>query len=160
MKRSAMPPRSAPMSRGKPTAARTALKATTATWKPRRDTGPSPRVRALVLARDGHACTCCGGSVFGQVYSIQHRKRRSQGGGNSLPNLITVLGDGTSGCHYRIDSRIDPHDEVAGYTVASWQDPASVPVLYVSAYGSGQMAWLTPDGGLAFECPFEPERAA
>ena len=84
--------------------------------KPPRDTGPDRKTRALVLARDGHACVCCGRSIIGQVYSLQHRKRRSQGGGNSPSNLVTVLGDGTTGCHARIDSRIDPEDAAKGYT--------------------------------------------
>ena len=146
-----------PLQRRTPLRARTPLKAKGASVarKPVQDTGPSRKVRAAVLIRDGYACVCCGGSVIGQVYSLQHRKRRSQGGDNALPNLITVLGDGSQGCHARIDSRIDPHDEAAGYTVRSFDDPAKVPVLYVSAHGSGQMAWLLPDGGLAFECPYE-----
>jgi hypothetical protein len=107
--------------------------------------------------RDGYACACCGQSVIGQVYSLQHRKRRSQGGGNSPSNLLTVLGDGTTGCHARIDSRADPHDEAAGYTVRSFDDPAKVPVMYVSQHGSGFTAWLLPDGGLAFD---DPQREA
>ena len=118
-----------------------------------RDTGPDRKTRALVLARDGYACVCCGHSVIGQVYSLQHRKRRSQGGGNSPANLLTVLGDGTRGCHARIDSRIDPHDEAAGYTVRSTQDPALIGVLYVSEHGSGVLMYLGADGSLAPDPP-------
>lgn len=118
-----------------------------------RNTGPSRKVRELVLARDGHACVCCGRSVIGQPYSLQHRKRRSQGGGNSPSNLVVVLGTGTTGCHERIDSRRDPHDEAAGYTVRSWQDPAMIPVMIASEYGSGITAWLAGDGTYAFEAP-------
>lgn len=153
LKRSPMPQRTTPMRR-------TSLKASTAPRKRQRDTGPTPKVRALVLARDGFACVCCGGSVIGHVYSLQHRKRRSQGGRSDAPNLIVVLGDGSQGCHARIDSREDPHDEAAGYTVRSYDDPARMPVLYVSPHGSGQMAWLLPDGGLAFESPYEGSEAA
>jgi hypothetical protein len=119
----------------------------------RRDTGPSAKVRRMVLERDGYACVCCGRSVIGQVYSLQHRKRRSQGGKNDCTNLIAVLGDGTTGCHARIDSRCDPHDEAKGYTVRSWDDPALIPVMVFSPGGSGTTAWLTLDGKYVFEAP-------
>ena len=93
------------------------------------------------------------GSIIGQRYSIQHRKRRSQGGSNDLPNLLTVLGDGTRGCHARIDSRIDPDDEARGYTVRSWQDPALVPVMLFEPSGSGITVWLTADGRYSTDPP-------
>ena len=122
--------------------------------KPPRDTGPDRKTRALVLARDGHACVCCGRSIIGQVYSLQHRKRRSQGGGNSPSNLVTVLGDGTTGCHARIDSRIDPQDAAKGYTSAQfWEDPARVPVMFFDESGGGFTAWLADDGSLSFDGP-------
>lgn len=117
------------------------------------DTGPDRRTRALVLERDHYRCVCCGVSVIGRRYSLQHRKRRSQGGGNDPSNLITVLGDGTSGCHARIDSRIDPHDEARGYTVRSWQDPALTGVMVFSEDGSGVTAWPTDDGQWSAEPP-------
>jgi hypothetical protein len=110
-------------------------------------------VRALVLERDGRACVCCGRAVIGRRYSLQHRKRRSQGGTSLPSNLLTVLGDGTTGCHARIDSRIDPHDEARGYTVRSGQDPALVPVMVFSEGGSGVLAWATDDGRWVFEAP-------
>jgi hypothetical protein len=129
------------------------VKAKAAPRRQARDTGPSKAVRAAVLARDGFQCVCCGRSVIGQVYSLQHRKRRSQGGGSLASNLITVLGDGTTGCHQRIDSRIDPADEAQGYTVRSWDDPALIPVVFHSEHGSGFTAWLADDGGLLFDDP-------
>jgi hypothetical protein len=106
-----------------------------------------------VLERDGHACVCCGRSVIGQVYSLQHRKRRSQGGTNDPNNLITVLGDGTTGCHQRMDSRRDREDAAKGYTVQSWQDPAEVPVMVSSEHGSGATVYLTSEGTYSYEAP-------
>jgi len=112
---------------------------------PARYTGPDRLTREIVLERDHHACVCCGTSVIGEPYSLQHRKRRSQGGDNSPSNLITVLGTGSTGCHERIDSRRDPADEACGYTVRSWADPAMVPVLVHQADG-GAILWPTDDG--------------
>ena len=121
----------------------------------RRDTGPSRKTRMLVLERDGWACVCCGRSVIGQPYSLQHRKRRSRGGSNDPSNLVVVLGTGTTGCHQRINSRIDPADEAKGYTVRSWDAPAQVPVMLFSEHGSGITAWLWDDGQYHFDGPQE-----
>lgn len=118
-----------------------------------RNTGPSAAVRKLVLERDGFRCVCCGASVIGQPYSLQHRKRRSQGGDNSPSNLVTVLGTGTTGCHERIDSRRDPEDEAKGYTVRSWDDPLLIPVMIFSPHGSGAAVWLTDSGEYSTEDP-------
>lgn len=125
--------------------------------RPAKDTGPSRKVRSLVYARDGHACVCCGQSVIGRPHSIGHRIRRSQGGTNEMPNLLTFLGLGNGlfpgDHHFRIDSRQDPHDHAKGYQLESWQDPAAEGVMYSSPDGSGITAWLEPDGGLSFEDP-------
>jgi hypothetical protein len=122
----------------------------TAAWHPPQvsDTGPDRKTRLLVLERDGHACVCCGISVIGQVYSLQHRQRRSQGGNSCAANLLVVLGDGTRGHHARIDSRIDPEDEAKGYTVRSRMDPHLVSVMvFTSPGGSGVTQYPTCDGG-------------
>lgn len=173
MKRTPMPARVVPLAPGGPLARSTGLSRGTGfrpplavverdgavvlaprEWQRRsKDTGPSAATRKLVLERDGHACVCCGRTVLGQPYSLQHRKRRSQGGDNSPCNLITVLGTGTTLCHERIDSRRDPEDEAKGYTVRSWGDPALIPVMVFSGHGSGVLAWLTPEGGYAYEAP-------
>ena len=110
------------------------------------DTGPDRKTRLLVLERDGYACVCCAVSVIGQRYSLQHRKRRSQGGTSCAANLVTVLGDGTTGCHARIDSRIDPEDEARGYTVRSRQDPHLVSVMVFGPGGGGAALFPTCDG--------------
>jgi hypothetical protein len=145
MKRSPMPARSGPMART-PFARTAPTIRTVAAVRRARDTGPDQKTRNIVLERDGYACVCCGVSIHGRPYSLQHRKRRSHGVDNSPPNLLTVLGDGTTGCHARIDSRIDPHDEEKGYTVRSWDDPALVPVMVFSSSGSGVTMWPTADG--------------
>lgn len=120
----------------------------------RRDTGPSAKVRRLVLERDGWSCVCCGRSIIGQPYSLQHRKRRSQGGDSSPVNLVTVLGTGTTGCHERIDSRREPGDEARGLTVRSWDDPALVPVVVAAPAGLIRV-WLSADGTYLTRAPGE-----
>lgn len=146
----------APWSRTVPVLSRAGGKTKSA---PRRETGPDRKTRALVLERDGYACVCCGRSIIGEPYSLQHRKRRSQGGGNSPSNLVTVLGTGTTGCHERIDSRRDPEDEAKGYTVRSWDDPALISVMVFSEHGSGVTVWLGADGNYLTEAPEGAEAA-
>jgi 5-methylcytosine-specific restriction endonuclease McrA len=127
-----------------------------------RDTGPKLKTRLMVYNRDDWRCACCGQNVMGRPHSVGHRVRRSQGGKNTLPNLLTFLGPGRNPLdpddhHARIDSRRDPHDEARGYTCRSWEDPARIPVMYFSEDGSGIAAWLLPDGTLSVH---DPERAA
>lgn len=121
-------------------------------------TGPDRATRLLVYERDGHACVCCGTPVKGRPHSVGHRKRRSQGGKHTPPNLLTFLGLGRNPLdpddhHARIDSRKNPHDEARGYTVRRNGDPAQVPVMYFDLSGGGFTAWLCADGSLSFDGP-------
>lgn len=116
----------------------------------RRYTAAEKRTRDLVLERDGYRCVCpCARSIVGEFYSLGHRLREGQGGKYTPVNLLTFQGTGSMGCHARIDQRRDPSDEANGYTVRSWQDPASVPVLI---HGT-QLMWLTPDGRYSTKAP-------
>jgi hypothetical protein len=123
-----------------------------------RDTGPSRRVRRMVLERDDHCCVCCGKSVTGQAYSLQHRDARGMGGtsdpmANSAVNLVTMLGDGVSGCHGRVELRLDPADGPKGYRLEAGQDPALTPVWRVSESGVARWAWPTDKGAWIYEAP-------
>ncbi|HMG63755.1 MAG TPA: hypothetical protein VK599_12465 [Streptosporangiaceae bacterium] len=124
-----------------------------------RDTGPSAKVRLQVYERDGYTCACgCGVSVIGKPRSVGHRKRRSQGGTNEMPNLLTFLGwgngiTGDEDHHYRIDRRVNPDDEARGLTVRSHLDPALVPVLTRREDGTLLPEWLTADGKRTVEPP-------
>lgn len=109
------------------------------TLVPARYTRPGAVVRKLVLERDGYTCVCCGHPVTGQPFMLL---RRLRSGGDSPPNLITVLGTAITGCAERIGSRRDPRDQANGYIVRAGQDPELIPILL---YGR-IVTWLAPDG--------------
>lgn len=119
----------------------------------RKDTGPTPAVRRLVLERDGRCCVCCGQSVIGQRYSLGHRLRASQGGKAVPENLLTFLGWGGEACHGRIDLYRDDGDEVKGYRIRSGIGPEHDPLYVPVTLFDGRMVWLTPAGRYAYEPP-------
>jgi hypothetical protein len=126
---------------------------------PNRNSGPSDAVRALVLARDGYACVCCGTSIIGQRYSLGHRLRASHGGKPVPSNLVTLAGLGGELCHGRIDFRRDPADEAKGYSLRSYQNPLLVPVTIARPDGPGLPLWLDDLGRYLPEAPEGAEAA-
>lgn len=105
----------------------------------RQDTGFSREVVDVILGRDGHACTRCGGACWGERgldYSIQHRRARGMGGtvqpDTNMPQngiLLCGSGGGDSGCH----SWIESHREEArqhGWAIRQDQNPLLVPVTH------------------------------
>lgn len=101
-----------------------------------RDTGPDAGTVAAVLERDGYVCVKCGGTAHGQRgldYSIHHRRLRAQGVDNSLPNLVTLCGDGVRGDHgWAHHNRTAA--EAEGLIVRSGFDLFQVPIFH-HAYG-------------------------
>ena len=80
--------------------------------------------RKLVAERSGGVCEICGAN---RATNFQHRVNRSQGGAWSASNGLHACGSGTTGCHGRMHH--DPAEAYAlGWSVKSWQDPASTPV--------------------------------
>ena len=120
-----------------------------------RDTGPSRKVRDLVLARDNSQCVGCGRPVADGYtwWSLQHRVARGVGGDNSPCNLVVLCGSATSqGCHRLCEDRDrEMHDR--GLWLRSDEDPGLVPVMIASEHGSGVTAWLTEAGTYLFEAP-------
>jgi 5-methylcytosine-specific restriction endonuclease McrA len=129
--------------------------------RPARDTGPTAAVRATVLARDGWSCARCGVSILSRPYSLQHRLRRSHGGGSLPSNLVVLCGTATTDCHRAVDNYKDPDDgpDGKGYRVDSAGDPRLIPVMYFSPGGCGYTRWLADNGDLLEACP-GPEVAA
>lgn len=117
-----------------------------------RHTGPGAGMRAMVLQRDSlgdppwPCCVSCGTPVRPGGYSIHHRLDRSIGGRNEFPNLLTLCGSGTAGCHGRVTDLLDPHDIGKGYVLGSSQDPAREPVMVFTGPGCGILMLLTEDG--------------
>jgi hypothetical protein len=122
--------------------ARPAAKAATK----RESTDPDPATRDAVLERDMYYCLLCGGGIGdrrGVDYSIHHRKLRSQGGDNSLPNLILLCGSGTTGCHGAVHAKPKWARKFGGWLLKSTDDPAAFPVLIDKA---DRWVLLTPGG--------------
>ena len=151
--------RKTPLPRGTGLARRSPLTAAPRTRVAPRDTGPSQKVRALVMAREGNCCAACGISVIGRPYSVQHRVARGMGGrataaANALSNLVLLCGSAVTGCHGLAESR-DPDMHDRGLWLWSWEDPALVPVMLASEHDSGVTVWLAADGTYLLEPPEE-----
>lgn len=123
-----MPARTVPMPRG------TGLARAYRKPSPRRDTGPSRKVRGVIWTREGGACAACGTSVTGRPFSLQHRNARGMGGtsdpeANAVFNLVLICGSATTpgSCHLACERR-DPDMHARGFWLYSWEDPAEVPV--------------------------------
>ncbi|WP_083975250.1 HNH endonuclease [Herbidospora daliensis] len=102
---------------------------------------PHRRIRDAVLERDGHSCTNCGLSlVEGTIDSeIQHILKlayvrpRSEGGTDSLNNLITLCAN----CHAAYDRRShDPLDPEAVWNLVQGLSPSDQTKL---------LAWIAMD---------------
>lgn len=108
---------------------------------------PAP-VRAVVDARDEHACVFCGNPA-----SDRHHRRFKGMGGSSLPdtdspqNIVALCGLGnTSGCHGRAHSEPE-WARANGYRVPNGTDPLTVPITH-HAWG---VCWLLADGGFTLD---------
>jgi hypothetical protein len=72
--------------------------------------------------------------------------------------LLTFLGLGSDAGdpddhHARIDSRKRPYDELAGYSVRSWKNPALIGVRYTEQSGSWILMYLAGDGSISPDPP-------
>ena len=96
-------------------------------------------VRQLLRQRSNDLCERCG-QKYGT--NAHHRKNRSQGGADTLSNLLWLCGSGTTGCHGYITEH--PRDSYNhGWSVLSHHNPADIPVEY-----RGTWMWLDDSGNL------------
>lgn len=94
------------------------------------------KTRRMVALRSDDVCEGCGKAT---ATNVHHRQYLSRGGSHSLENLLHLCGMGNAGgCHGVAHSG---EGAEMGWSVASWQDPRDVPVLY-----RGTLRWLTKWG--------------
>lgn len=83
-------------------------------------------VRRAVRERDQFRCVA-GGCWIGEVGGhVHHRKLRSQGGDNSLANLILLCEEHHRAVHLAVELAYE-----LGYLVRGWDDPATVGIQCV-----------------------------
>lgn len=127
------------MKPGKPLMRKKPLRSRRAGKRLRKDEvlNPRPNIskqRQKVYDRAGGRCDLCGQPLSNDSFECHHRKKRSQGGDDSLPNLVVLH----SHCHH-----VRIHGEPSwaydhGFLVHRDGDPASAPVL---RHGT---RWQTP----------------
>ncbi len=108
---------------------------------PEQSNEPSPKVRAMVEARDGNRCVRCGKPCSRAEDSLHHRWPRGRGGENTVENLIVLCGDGVTLCHGFVEKNRTAAYKL-GYLVETGINPADKPVA-VAGVG---WRWPTSDG--------------
>ena len=97
-------------------------------------------LRHLVWLRAGGCCERCGAALR-SGWPGHHRKRRSQGGPDTIENVVALCGDchtdGPDAVHHRIEAA-----RARGFLVLRFQNPADVPIMLPD----GRFALLTADG--------------
>jgi hypothetical protein len=109
------------------------------------------KIRVQVVNRSGGVCEGCGKR---EASDIHHRQFKSRGGKDIVQNAILLCGWGNNAnegwCHGRAHN--DPGAVIDGWTVASWDDPKSKPVMYRGqwAYLLDRAPWIEPLGLVVF----------
>lgn len=111
--------RSQPLKRGSSGLARTRATKPKALKRPPMD----PGLRQLVFIRAGGRCDCCGTPLDPIAWDAHHRQLRKRGGEDSLENLVALVHG-----HHMIVHQHPAEATERGLMVASWDDPAAVPV--------------------------------
>ena len=99
------------------------------------------KLRAQVWERSGGYCERCQIPLHPEQWALHHRKLRSQGGKDELPNLIALHHHchnlGTDSVH------LNPKEATRrGLIVSSWDDPSNITV----EFDDGTLVYLTDDG--------------
>lgn len=114
-----------------------------------RPQGVTQATRNAVLARDEETCQRCGCRIDRNDYSLQHRRPRGAGGSklphiNEAPNLLTLCGSATTGCHGWVESfRIDARGFGWSIPLLASYAPSQVPY---QGWSRGVQVWFQPVG--------------
>lgn len=89
---------------------------------------PTPKVRALMLGRDLHACVACGAR---DRLEAQHRQATGMGGRILRPSITELL-TLCSTCNTQAEAGMQREALASGWKVRRWvrNDPGVVPVFY------------------------------
>ena len=105
----------------------------------------STETRAQLHERAHGCCEICGDWGANNAH---HRLNQSQGGPDTLGNLMLLCGSGTTGCHGYVTEH--PQDAIDnGWTIPSWirHPPSAVKVLrFDRMIGAKSVVLLTDDG--------------
>lgn len=105
------------------------------------------KTRRALHERANDCCEMCG--VWG-ANNVHHRRNQSQGGADTLSNLLLLCGSGTTGCHGRI-GREPAIAEWVGWTIQDNIPPSRVRVLRFDALtGERGFAYLADDGAIDY----------
>lgn len=105
----------------------------------------TPATRRALKERAMHCCEVCGQHGANNAH---HRINQSQGGPDTLGNLMLVCGSGTTGCHGRITT--SPHwAKRQGYTVPGTFNPCEIPLARWSRFtGHVEVVLIDDQGGI------------
>jgi 5-methylcytosine-specific restriction endonuclease McrA len=92
-----------------------------------------PKLRAAVCAAAYGRCQAC--ELPCADGHVHHRKQRSVGGRDELPNLVWLDGR----CHDAVHAHI-ARSRALGLIVDRWNDPAEIPVRPWIAYALGDVS--------------------
>lgn len=110
------------------------------------------KLRSQVLERDKWCWVC--GLPNPDTAAVHHRKLRSQGGEDSLTNLIALC----HACHNLATNSVHLNPGKSydkGLLVHSWDDPADVPITQPD----GATVYLLKDGGYEIHTQRRPSWA-
>lgn len=114
---------------------------------------PSPRVRGLVLLRDGNRCVSCGART--SPLEMQHRQAVGHGGSKKRPDTFE-LATACSVCNARFESDLQSEALAFGWKVRRWVGHAGL----VPMFNKPRATWgrLTVEGGVVLLKPSEAIR--
>jgi len=78
----------------------------------------SKKLREKICEKYSFCCVVCDGWLYNEPWGVHHLKKRSQGGEDTLENLVP--------CHNKCNSWIEDFPREArrrGFVIKSWENP-------------------------------------